>query len=325
MIIKLISLSVCSDNDLIDGNKPILEQDVDLFIKYYNLSDNDLILNIKSLINNQMDFTFTHKSIINYRQINNRLVSIGIRLDNKIRYINCLRPDIIDKYITNKIKNIANTITSSCVDIILLQDIDHHYILELYMQLATEYSIISPYEIKQFQTNLFEGSLSNYIIYKKSSDITLIDAELRDYGTVGIFNIENKNVHIISGRWPDTDDNRIFRMKNLKQLDNVTINNKMIFIGNTNLLDNETINLSNIKDAVIENKYKIYYTVDKYINKYYPGDKLYMARYDRIYLNDVDLINYKLAFNTYYTNLINEYKNSGYISDHFGLFVTIYV
>ena len=253
-----------------------------------------------------------------FKQINNQIYSIGIKLDNKIRYINCLKPNIVDHYIENKIISIASTIIKSNVDFVLLQDLNYNYMCELIMCLDM-YMVISPYDIKQYNLDIYEGSLSNYILYKKSPNIKLIDTELRNYGTVGIFYINNKNISIVSGNWPKINTNKIYRMQNLKQLDEDSIGKNLIFIGNTNFSNNVIVPTTNIKDAVISNDYMIYYTVDKYVNKYYQNDIMCMNRNDRIYTNNIELIDYRLIFNKYCTNLINEYRYSGYVSDHFGL------
>ena len=324
MIINLISLSVCSDNDLIIGKDPIKESDINLFIKYHNIIDYNLISDIKSIINNNFNSIPTHQSIINFRQIDNKIYSIGIQLENKIRYINSLKPDIIDDYISNKLRYIASSIINSNVDFILLQDIYQYYMCELAIHLNT-YQIISPYEINQLYDNIYVGSIGNYILYRESIEIKLIDTELRDYGTVGIFNIIDKNVEIISGSWPLINTDKIYRMQNLKQLDNDSINKNIIFIGNTNFSNNVIVPTINIKDAIIANDFNIYYTVDKYVNKYYPTDTACVNRNDRIYINNVELIDYRLIFNTYYIELINEYRYSGYVSDHFGYSVKIYI
>ena len=96
-------------------------------------------------------------------------------------------------------------------------------------------------------------------------------------------------------------------------------------MGDTNLRQNEIVHTKNIKDTVIEYNLLKYYTINKYINKYFIKDYIYVCRYDRIYSNNIIIINYSLAFNIPNQLLINEYRQSGYISDHFGLYTTIYI
>jgi hypothetical protein len=76
---------------------------------------------------------------------------------------------------------------------------------------------------------------------------------------------------------------------------------------------------------LVENKYPKHYTINKNINQYFNDDFKYIARYDRIYISDVDLIYCELYFNTIHEELKNTYRNSGFISDHFGLIAEVMI
>lgn len=164
--------------------------------------------------------------------------------------------------------------------------------------------------------------LSNYILYKKK--YKLIDSYLKEYGTVGIFEIDDKNVKIISGRWMPLKENKLIRINQLKQLDN-DIDMCTIFAGDTNLRYNEVVPLKNIVDSTVYYNLPRLYTIDKNQNKYFPNDYTYIARYDKVYTNSAICFYSDLIFNNYYDELVNIYRSSGYISDHFGLLICLSV
>jgi hypothetical protein len=322
-IIKILSLNICNDDDLIYGSNDIKKLDIDNFITYHKIIDEKLINDINK-INLNKDISYLDKSIISYNLNNNKLNSITINLNNKIRYINNLDPDIVDKFMTNKKKILYSTIVELDLDFILLQDLDIHYLpTEDEMNtILSEYDILNPFDIKRSYKTMLFGMLSNYIIYKKK--YKLIDSYLKEYGTVGIFNIDEKHTKIISGRLEPNKESKSIRLNQLKQLDNET-DMRTIFMGDTHLRYNELIPLNNIVDGIAYYGLIKLNTINKNINKYYLNDQIFMSRYDRIYINNVVCYHSNIIFNIKNNELVNKYRASGYISEHFGLIVDIYI
>lgn len=90
-----------------------------------------------------------------------------------------------------KRKILYETLLFLDLDFILLQELDDHYLpTEELTTILSEYNILSPFDIKQSYQNILFGMLSNYILYKKK--YKLIDSYLKEYGTVGIFEIDEK-------------------------------------------------------------------------------------------------------------------------------------
>jgi hypothetical protein len=333
--IKLISLNICNDDDLIYGTNEITESDIKNFIDYHKIEDNILITDIKKLfnsrlktkiddcvvvINEQSSIDYLHISIISYYIHEEKLRSIQINLGNKIRYINNLDPEIVDNFMTNKKKILINSLLKYDVDFLLLQEVDSHYVFtaEDMKTYLPKYNIISPFESIQSYKNTMIGMLNNFIIYKNT--FTCIQSELKEYGTIGEFNIYGEKIMIISGRWCPLRNNTSIRLKQLELLDNDTSLKKVIFMGDTNLRNNETITTYNVSDSIVNFNFPKYYTINKNVNQYFNDDYKYVARYDRIYSAKLKLIYSNLCYNTYYDELKNIYRNSGFISDHFGLF-----
>jgi hypothetical protein len=338
--IKLISLNICNDDDLIYGSDGITEYDIDKFIRYHQIQDNDLICDIYKLFNSRLRtkldnnivivddnsaINYLHKSIISYYVNDEKLRSIQINLETKIRYINNLEPSIVDNFMYEKKKLLIESIIESKTNFVLLQEVDSHYMLtqdDMNKKLL-DYNIISPLDAIQSYQKMMPGMLNNFIIYKKSPMITFDQANLKEYGTIGEFIINDKRIKIISGRWYPLKNNTYLRLKQLEMLDKET--GKIIFMGDTNLRHNEKITTYNVSDAIIEYNFSKYFTINKNVNKYFNDDYTYVSRYDRIYSNGVDLIDSDLCFNTSHEKLKNIYRNSGFISDHFGLIAEFYL
>lgn len=321
-IINIVTLNICNDNDLIYGSDTIDKKDIDNFISYHKITNDNLITDLNKILLND-NKGYLDKSIISYNIDNNNLRSITVNLDNKIRYINNLNPEIVDDFMTKKKKLLYETLLLFDLDFILLQELDIHYIpTEELKTILSNYNILSPSDIKASYQNMLYGMLSNYILYKKK--YKLIDSYLKEYGTVGIFEIDNKNVKIISGRWMPTKENKSVRLNQLKQLDNDS-NMITIFAGDTNLRTNENIILKNIVDSINYFNLPKLYTIDKNKNKYFVDDYYYIARYDKIYTRNAICFFSDLIFNDYNYDLVNIYRTSGYISDHFGLLLCLTV
>ena len=338
--IKLISLNICNDDDLIYGSDGITESDIDKFIRYHQILDNELINDIyklfKSRLRTKLDnniviiddnsaINYLHKSIISYYVNDEKLRSIQINLETKIRYINNLEPSIVDNFMSEKKKLLIESIIESKTNFVLLQEVDSHYMLtqdDMNKKLL-DYDIILPLDALQSYQKMVPGMLNNFIIYKKSPMIKFVQAHLKEYGTIGEFIIDDKEIKIISGRWYPLKNNTYLRLKQLEMLDWET--GKIIFMGDTNLRHNEKITKYNVSDAIISYNFSKHYTINKNVNKYFNDDYTYISRYDRIYSNGLDLINSDLCFNTSHEKLKNIYRNSGFISDHFGLLGEFYL
>lgn len=319
-IIKIVSLNICNDDDLIYGSDEIKKSDLDKFIIHHNITDEKIILDLNKILLND-NKGYLDKSIISYNIDDSKLKSITVNLNNKIRYVNNLDPEVIDDFMTKKKKLLYESLVLYDLDFILLQDLDIHYLpTEELTTILSDYNILSPFEIKQSYQNMLSGMLTNYILYKKK--YKLIDSYLKEYGTVGIFDINDKNIKIVSGRWMPSRENRSLRINQLKQLDNET-NMCSIFGGDTNLRYNEFIPLKNLVDSIIHYNLPKLYTIDKNKNKYFFDDSSYVARYDKFYTNGLICFFSDLIFNDYNYNLVNIYRTSGYISDHFGLLICL--
>jgi len=335
--IKLISLNICNDDDLLYGLDEITESDIDNFINYHKIRDEKLILDVKKLFNSRLrtkldnniavvnDFSgidYLHKSIISFYVHEERLRSIQIDINSdgkNIRYINNLDPEIVDNFMTKKKQLLIDYIVKTNSDFVLLQEVDSHYMIT-HDDMATvlsQYNLITPIECNQSFQKMMPGMLNNFILYKKSPTFKFNQSYLKEYGTVAEFNIGGKQIKIISGRWFPLKNNTFQRLKQLEMLDRES--GKVIFMGDTNLRNNEMKTTYNVSDAIIDYKFSRYYTINKHVNQYFNDEYKYVARYDRIYSNGVELIYSDLCFNKNHEELKNIYRNSGYISDHFGL------
>jgi len=325
MTIKIISFNICNDEDFIYGNEDLTEEHINNFIKYYMIIDNNLIEDLKKLLKVLEDDNIScyNNLILNYHIHNNKLRSIKINViiknKNYIRYITNLCPKMVDIYIRNKNKLLYKTLKDSDVDFIFLQNVEDHYKPdENYLE---DYSIINPIKIENRCINNYYGILSNYIIYKSS--FVLINSYIKDFGTVSIFNINNKEIKLITGKFVPLPINKQIRLKQLEILDNEEGN--IIFIGDTNLTYNENLKKKNIQDGIVKFKIPVFYTINKYTNLYYNDDfnNKYVSRYDKIYLNIGQIIYANNCFTDKYDILKNIYRISGCISDHYGLLVEI--
>jgi hypothetical protein len=337
--IKLISLNICNDDDLIYGSDELNKTDINKFIKYHNITDPKLINDINQLfkcklkskldnniyvIDDNFTINYLHKSIVSYYIHENKLRSIQINLENKIRYINNYDPEVVDKFMSEKKKLLIDSILESESDFILLQELDAHYMFNNSdMNVLVNYEIISPLNATQSFKKMMLGMLNNYIIYKKSPTTVLINSELKEYGTIGEFDINETKIKIVSGRWYPLKNHSSLRLKQLEMLDAEC--GKIIFMGDTNLRYNETIKTNNVSDSIVDNNFTRYYTINKNVNKYFNEDLKYIARYDRIYSSGVDIIYGDLCFNTSHQKLKNIYRSSGFISDHFGLVAEFFI
>jgi len=224
---------------------------------------------------------------------------------------------------TNKKHQLLNNIIESEADFICLQELNDHYLIA--ESDLSNYSIISPLTSIQDYSNISIGMMSNYLLYKKSDDIKFIQSYLKEFGTMGEFNVDGNIIKIVSGKWCPFKKNTNIRLRQLDLLDRE--NGKIIYMGDTNLRNNENIRTYHVFDGLIENKFNRSYTINKNINKYFNDDYNYVSRYDRIYMSNTDLklINCELYFDTIHEELKNIYRNSGFISDHFGLLAEIMI
>lgn len=324
---KLISLNLCNDEDFIYGSDKLLIENIYDFIIYYKIVDTSLIDNILKLFNyfsfnineNDTDLGLLHSSIISYYVYNDELRSITIKLSDKIRHITNYDQKIVDEFMTNKIAIFFSEITILNPDFILLQDLDNQYLYDIETKLS-DYNIISPLKIDHKYDTLYEELLTNYILYKKTDKIKLIESYLSDCGTVGVFQINDKNSNIVSGRWSSIG--KYQRIKQYISLDRIT--EPLIFMGDTNLRYNDLVaNESKQLYDVTFTEGKILYTYNKNTNQYYDEKSKFISRYDRIFIKDTVYIYYDLCFDKKYEILKSKYRLSGCISDHYGLMIDI--
>ena len=324
---KLISLNLCNDEDFIYGSDKLLIENIYDFIIYYKIVDTSLIDDILKLFNyfsfnineNDTDLGLLHSSILSYYVYNDELRSITIKLSDKIRHITNYDQKIVDEFMTNKIAIFFSEITILNPDFILLQDLDNQYLYDIETKLS-DYNIISPLKIDHKYDTLYEELLTNYILYKKTDKIKLIESYLSDCGTVGVFQINDKNSNIVSGRWSSIG--KYQRIKQYKSLDRIT--EPLIFMGDTNLRYNDLVaNESKQLYDVTFTEGKILYTYNKNTNQYYDEKSKFISRYDRIYIKDTVYIYYDLCFDKKYEILKSKYRLSGCISDHYGLMFDI--
>jgi hypothetical protein len=324
---KLISLNLCNDEDFIYGSDKLLIENIYDFIIYYKIVDTSLIDDILKLFNyfsfnineNDTDLGLLHSSILSYYVYNDELRSITIKLSDKIRHITNYDQKIVDEFMTNKIAIFVSEITILNPDFILLQDLDNQYLYDIETKLS-DYNIISPLKIDHKYDTLYEELLTNHILYKKTDKIKLIESYLSDCGTVGVFQINDKNSNIVSGRWSSIG--KYQRIKQYKSLDRIT--EPLIFMGDTNLRYNDLVaNESKQLYDVTFTEGKILYTYNKNTNQYYDEKSKFISRYDRIFIKDTVYIYYDLCFDKKYEILKSKYRLSGCISDHYGLMIDI--
>ena len=324
---KLISLNLCNDEDFIYGSDKLLIENIYDFIIYYKIVDTSLIDDILKLFNyfsfnineNDTDLGLLHSSILSYYVYNDELRSITIKLSDKIRHITNYDQKIVDEFMTNKIAIFVSEITILNPDFILLQDLDNQYLYDIETKLS-DYNIISPLKIDHKYDTLYEELLTNHILYKKTDKIKLIESYLSDCGTVGVFQINDKNCNIVSGRWSSIG--KYQRIKQYKSLDRIT--EPLIFMGDTNLRYNDLVaNESKQLYDVTFTEGKILYTYNKNTNQYYDEKSKFISRYDRIFIKDTVYIYYDLCFDKKYEILKSKYRLSGCISDHYGLMIDI--
>jgi hypothetical protein len=324
---KLISLNLCNDEDFIYGSDKLLIENIYDFIIYYNIVDTNLIDDILKLFNyfssninsNDTDLGLLNSLILSYYVYNNELRSITIKLCDKIRYITNYDQKIVDQFMTNKIAIFVSEVIILNPDFILLQDLDNQYLYDIETKF-TDYNIISPLKLVINYDTLYEELLTNYILYKKTVNIKLIESYLSDCGTVGVFKINDKTRNIVSGKWSSIG--RYQRIKQYKSLDKIT--ESLIFMGDTNLRYNDLVgNESKHLYDVAFNEANILYTYNKSTNQYYNEISKFISRFDRIYLKDIVYIYYNLCFDKQYEILKSKYRLSGCISDHYGLIIDI--
>jgi exonuclease III len=340
--IKLISLNICNDDDLIYGTSHLKSDDILKFIDYHDIKDDKLILDLKTLYNTKMslfdddkfnientNIDYLDKSIISYHILENKLryitVKVPILNDYKIRYINNLDPDIVDSFMTLKKKKLIESIESYDADFVALQELDLHNLPtenDSFRELLnSSYNMISPLDLNNNNnTVMLTGMTTNYILYKKEH--YLIESYLKEYGIIGVFLINDKHFKFISGRWMPMKLNKDIRLIQYRHLDSdVKLDDHIVFMGDTNLRSYEITKINFLTDVTIKSNHR--YTINKYINEYFINDYKYLARYDRIFTYGVKPLNTDLAFYKPYQELKNKYRKSGNISDHFGLFTEI--
>ena len=310
--LKFISLNICNDDDLIYGSNYLNLNDIINFINYYNITDSNLINDLNNLLDKDLtnESSILHNDILSYHIHDNHIRSIKIKINNTIRYINNLKPDIVDLYLRNKKDILYKNLLNSNADIILLQNVDDHYLIN--EDDIENYKIIYPKKVENRNKLIYFSLLSNVILYK--DNLKLKDAYISDYGTVGEFIFNNKIYQIISGKW----DRNYIKLDLLNSLNNET--NNIIFIGNTNIRFNQPFQNRKIHDGILQSNLIPFNTVNKYINPYFIDDTYkYVSRYDKIYLNKGKVLYANIYFKFKFKELINEYRPSGYISDHFGI------
>jgi len=339
--IKLISLNICNDDDLIYGTNHIKSNDILKFIDYHKITDDILILDLKKLYNNKMsifdndkfdinntNIDYLHKSIISYHIFENKLRSITVKVpflnDYKIRYINNLDHETIDLFMSLKKLKLIESIKNYDADFIALQELDLHNLPtendEFRKLLNSSYNIISPLDLNDNNRIMLTGMTTNYILYKK--EYYLLESYLKEYGTVGVFSIDNINFKFISGRWMPLKLNKDIRLTQYTHLDSdVKLDDHIVFMGDTNLRSYEIIKPKYLTDVIVKSNRT--YTINKYINEYFMNDYKYLARYDRIFTYGVETLNADLVFYKPDIELKNIYRKSGNISDHFGLSIEI--
>lgn len=325
MLIRLLSLNICNDDDLIYGTDSLNINNINNFINEYNITDKLLIDDLLKLINNlDTIISFLHKNIISYYVFDNKLRSIKIKLDDKILFINNLNTKIVESFILNKREILYNEILQSNADFVLLQEVEEHYYPN--DNILKYYDIINLSNVNNNNNILYYGMSSNIILYKKEKKFNLINKYIKEYGIVGEFKINNIIYKIASGRWIPFIDKKLIRLNQLNKLDKET--GQIIFMGDTNLRYNEEIFLTNVYDGIFKNKNKIklLYTIDKTKNQYFINENAkYISRIDRIYKNVGIITNYNLYFENKYEKLKNIYRPSGNISDHFGNMIDLFL
>jgi len=340
--IKLISLNICNDDDLIYGTSHIKSNDILQFIDYHKITDDMLILDLKKLYNNKMsifdndkfdinntNMDYLHKSIISFHMFENKLRSITVKVpffnDYKIRYVNNLDHETVDLFMYRKKLKLIESIKEYDADFIGLQELDLHNLPtdndQFRELLNSSYNMISPLDLNDNNKIMLTGMTTNYILYKKEH--YLLESSLKEYGITGLFLIDGKILKFISGRWMPLKLNKDIRLTQYAHLDSdVKANDHIVFMGDTNLRSYEMIKTNFLKDVII-NKPNRSYTINKYINEYFMNDYKYLARYDRIFTYGVTPLNTDFAFYKPDQELKNKYRKSGNISDHFGLITEI--
>lgn len=353
-VIDVLSFNIGADNDIKYGSEKITQLHLTKFIEFYKITNqeliNYLIFFIDSFDNlNNYNETYTHSDIISYHLTSNELYSVTIKINDKIRYLTSYDPEIVETFIINKKNAINQYIVNSNIDVICLQNYDDPYIMNDfgdYKQINWATSIAN-------YTIITNGMLSNCILYKSKTSLNInmecTDSYLTEYGLIGNFNIWSDktpdiktNIKIISGIWSmyslqdvslqdvslqniSLQNNKCWQLNQMHS--DLSLTNYM-FVGSTDLTfaTNDFTN-HKIQNANLKSNITIKPTIDKKINKYYPhsNNDSYVIYADHIYTNQVDLIEYDLTFNISSNNLINTYRPSGYLSDHFGLYFSLYI
>jgi hypothetical protein len=315
--IKLIQLNVCNDDDLIYGSDSLSKSDIDNFISYHKIIDKNLIEDLNKLYLTFATSSNLSNKILSYHISDNKLRSITVKLNERIHYINNLKPEVVDSFIKNKKKKLFDEIEKSNADFVLLQEFDTHYLPVN----SDKYEHISPLYQDEKCNIEYLGMLSNHILYKKSNNYELLRVYIADYGLVAEFVIKSKIIKIVSGRWYPLKENKDKRLMQYNSLNREI--GTIIFMGDTNLRSFENISekdKKNIEDVATNEIFMKSYTINKNINAYFNDGLKFVARYDRAYVtSQVKVKKFDLFFNQPYDELKNEYRSSGYISDHFGL------
>ena len=118
-IIKIVSLNICNDDDLSYGSDEIKKSDLDKFIIHHNITDEKIISDLNKILLND-NKGYLDKSIISYNIDDSKLKSITVNLNNKIRYVNNLDPEVIDDFMTKKKKLLYESLVLYDLDFILL-------------------------------------------------------------------------------------------------------------------------------------------------------------------------------------------------------------
>jgi hypothetical protein len=344
-VIDVLSFNIGADDDIKYGCDKLTKSHIGIFIDFYKITDQLLINYLISFIDSfdcdiltqttKHNETYTHPDIVSYHLISSNLTSITIKINNKIRYLTSYDPEIIENFIEKKKNTIYQYIVDSNIDIICLQNYDDPYIIDDFY----DYKQITWHTSTPNYDETPMGMLSNCILYKP---ITLLNIKIEcmnsyftEYGLVANFNISSEkiptvfsNINIISGIWSLHP-----RLTNILQQDNKCWQlNKMhmelnktnyAFVGSidktfaTNEFTKHQIPNANFKANI-----SMIPTINKNKNKYYSNCNFesHVSYADYIYTNNIDLIQYDLILDQPFEHLINIYRPSGYLSDHFGLY-----
>lgn len=167
----------------------------------------------------------------------------------------------------------------------------------------------------------------DHVLYRQ--DLKLIRKGTDRYGTIGVFDINGKEVTVISGRWdPGTNlgAQRAQRFNALMERKD----QYLIWGGDTNMRGNEGYTQkTSLVDVGAMWKYEhkdsgndaSSFTVDAYDNAYFRDQYQYRARYDRFYRSrNIATVDYQVILTKKFPDLVGTSNRSGCLSDHYGIY-----